>query len=175
MKKWLIAVLATVLSLGVVLGGPASASADEASDDPDVVLDGAPVGDEEIVGDEHDALAEGRGVGYIVAHGSGVAGLEGKGRMYAEGRGVLYVKDVAGDARIFVRGFGRKIRLPNGWSKYLGVGKASIDGSHVKLVLRGPRVNIAARGKGRFVLNGAGRFDVNGIHGSWPARGSYST
>jgi hypothetical protein len=175
MKKWLIASLAALLSLGVVMGGLTAVSADEASDDPDAVLDGQPVGDEAIVGDEHDALAAGRGTGYIVAHGDGVAGLEGKGKLFAAGRGVLYVKDVAGNMRIEIRGFGTQTQLPGGWTKYEGLGQAKIKGSHVKLVLRGPRVNVAARGKGRFVLHGLGRFDVNGLHGSWPARGAYST
>ena len=171
MKKWLVVLLGGLLSLGLVMGGLQSANA-STSDDPDSAFN--PQG-EQVVGNENDSMADGRGVGYLIAHGEGWAGVEGKGRVYAEGHGKLFVKDEAGDARTYVRGFGREVHLSNGWSMYQGVGRARIVGSHVKVVLHGDHLTLGARGKGRFVLHGTGRFEVNGIKGSWPARGGYST
>jgi len=175
MKKWLIVLLTGLLSLGVVMGGLTTASAETPSGDPDAVLDSQPPSGEPAVGNTDEPLASGRGIGYLVAHGAGAAGLEGIGRVYAEGRGKLFVKDIAGDARTDVRGFGRSTHYRNGWTKYEGAGQARIAGSHVKVVVIGDHLTLGARGKGRFVLRGTGRFDTNGVQGSWPAHGAYST
>jgi hypothetical protein len=167
-------VLVALLGLGLVLGVSSAASAAEVSK-PGAILDASPRADERVVGDERDSMASGRGVGYLKAHGDGVAGLEGKGRIDVAGFEKLYVSDVAGDAHVRIEGRIRRTALRDVWVAYVGSGRAHIRGSHVKVVARGHGVSVRARGKGRFVLRGKGRFETNGIKGTWPARGAFSS
>ncbi|NIM93608.1 MAG: hypothetical protein GTO18_07840 [Anaerolineales bacterium] len=116
--------------------------------------------------------AGGGGTGTLVAYGDGTAGVRGNGEVKITGRGVLYIKDHAGDANIQVSGTGKRIELPNGWIQYVGFnGKAYVAGSLISVGLKGSNIALHATGTGRFILWGNGTYEVNGTSGRWTEPG----
>jgi len=70
-----------------------------------------------------------KGIGKLEAQGDGIAVLFGKGIIEFSGNGILWIKDLAGDADIEVTGYGSKKEFPDGWVQYSGVhGTANIKG-----------------------------------------------
>jgi hypothetical protein len=101
------------------------------------------------------------GIGKLKAQGDGIAILFGKGVVELSGNGILWVKDVAGNARIEVTGYGAKKEFSDGWVQYSGLhGNASI-------VIAGVDINLDARGRGSAILWGHGTYEINGRSGQW--------
>jgi len=109
-----------------------------------------------------------QGAGKLTAHGDGIALLAGGGIVEMRGNGVLWIKDIAGNARIDVKGFGRKKEFGDGWTQYSGLyGSAQVKGRNVKIVVAGVGIDLRAKGYGRVILWGHGTYDVNGVSGRW--------
>ncbi|MDY7040363.1 MAG: hypothetical protein SVX38_05835, partial [Chloroflexota bacterium] len=105
------------------------------------------------------ASAEGPRPGTLTAHGDGVAVLDGGGSVKISGRGILWFKDVAGDAEWTVSGHGEKREFSNGWIEYLGFhGHFEVTGSHFIIILSGNNIDLWARGRGRCFLWGQGEY-----------------
>lgn len=112
----------------------------------------------------------GGGSGWLDAQGTGTAGVRGNGSIQVTGAGLLWVKDVAGDASIEVSGFGRVTFYASGWRKYTGFnGNASISGSKVEANLVGSNIHLYAEGNGIFYLRGRGSYNTSQGSGNWPA------
>ena len=125
-----------------------------------------------VFAEDTDGSAQVEGTGSITAQGDGIALLYGRGVVELEGNGILWIKDGAGDAIIRVTGTGNKKEFPDGWIQYSGYrGKAYIKGSRIGVVVAGTNIDLDARGRGRCILWGHGRFDVNGRPGEWKATG----
>lgn len=113
-----------------------------------------------------------KGTGFLFACGSGVAKIEGKGKVHIEGNGVLWVKDVAGDARIVVKGYGKKVVYKDGTICYKGFrGVADITGSHIKVKIKGVKIRLWAKGSGRAYLKGRGVYRTKKKCGRWSLKG----
>ncbi len=111
-------------------------------------------------GERDDVVLRGRGV--LDAHGTGVAAVKGRVDMQVNAnRGILLVKDIAGDAFVRVDGNGGTAEW-NGFTVYFGSGEATIVGSHVAVVVVGTDIDLHAAGKGWAYLKGHGRYFVNG-------------
>jgi hypothetical protein len=109
-----------------------------------------------------------RGEGVLDARGDGLIAV--KGRMDYEAhadRGILLVKDIAGDANIDVRGEGDCSGEWNGFKLCFGTGEAHITGSDVGVILVGNDLVVHVEGKGWAFLKGRGVYTVNG-HGPFP-------
>jgi hypothetical protein len=103
---------------------------------------------------------QGRGV--LGAHGTGIAALKGAGEVQLNAnRGILLVKDLAGDAEVDVVGAGGSGEW-NGFDVYFGTGAAHIAGSDVAVIVVGTDIDLRARGEGWAFLKGHGYFFVNG-------------
>lgn len=115
------------------------------------------------------------GQGTLSAHGNGVAALKGRMELSANAnRGILLVKDIAGDAEVDVRGIGGSGSW-NGFDVYYGAGAAHITGSHVAVIIIGTDIDLRAHGKGWAFLKGRGSYWVNG-HGpfAWDPAGGFA-
>ncbi|MBI5288345.1 MAG: hypothetical protein HY873_05180 [Chloroflexi bacterium] len=107
-----------------------------------------------------DVVLRGRGV--LDAHGTGVAAVKGRVDMQVNAnRGILLVKDIAGDAFVRVDGTGGTAHW-NGFTVYFGTGEATIVGSHVAVIMVGTDIDLHAAGKGWAYLKGRGHYFVNG-------------
>lgn len=154
MKRWILVVAVLAMAGSALFGLPLTASADDSATGS-VRLEG---------------------VGVLVAEGSGLAVLDGRMNFHGSARsGVLFVKDKAGDARIQVEGYGRKIELPGGGLIYLGFhGRAHILGSDVTVAVFGQGIKIHVVGKGTAFLKGRGWYRVNGLPPQpWSAEGTF--
>jgi hypothetical protein len=103
-----------------------------------------------------------RGRGVLHAEGDGLAAV--KGRLDLEvsaDRGILLVKDLAGDARIRVEGEGGET-IFHGFKVYFGTGNARIVGSDVGVIIVGDDIELDVIGVGWAYLKGDGTFTVNG-------------
>jgi len=121
-----------------------------------------------VLADDVGADVKVRGVGELTAHGDGIALLGGRGKVEVSGNGTLWIKDVAGDAKIEVSGYGRKKVFPDGWIQYAGLhGTADIKGSNIRIVLAGVNIDLYAKGRGGAILWGHGTYQVNGRPGQW--------
>ncbi|HIE12645.1 MAG TPA: hypothetical protein EYP63_04345 [Desulfotomaculum sp.] len=108
------------------------------------------------------------GAGTLTAQGDGIAILGGKGAVDLSGNGILWVKDLAGDATIEVTGHGRKKVFPDGWVQYAGLhGTAHIAGTRIIVVLAGVNVELEAHGRGRAILWGHGTYQIDGQTNEW--------
>ena len=108
------------------------------------------------------------GVGKLKAQGDGIAILFGKGAVELSGNGTLWVKDIAGNARIEVTGYGVKKEFPDGWVQYSGLrGTASIKGSNIHVVIAGVSIDLDAKGHGGAILWGHGTYELNGRSSTW--------
>ena len=145
-KKWkkTMTLLALVACLGVLsIGSAAVVSADE------------PVPGEETT-DEVTKF----GKGTLSAEGDGIAILGGRGMVDVIGNGILWIKDVRGDALVRVTGQGNKTEFPDGWIQYAGFdGHAYVEGSGVVVGIAGVDIELLARGRGRALLWGHGTYD----------------
>jgi hypothetical protein len=103
------------------------------------------------------------GKGVLGAHGTGLVAVNGHVReMHLNAnRGILLVKDIAGDAEVDVRGVGGTGEW-NGFDVYYGTGAAEISGSHVAVIVVGTDIDLRVAGKGWAFLKGRGYFFVNG-------------
>jgi hypothetical protein len=114
--------------------------------------------------------------GTLTAHGDGVAALGGRGSVSISGRGILWFKDVAGDAEWTVSGYGEEREFPNGWIAYLGFhGHFEATGSRIIVVLSGNNIDLWAQGQGKFFLRGEGEYQVGPRHGNWSTEGEVLT
>ena len=114
----------------------------------------------------------GSGSGRLTAYGSGLAGLRGNGTVTISGEGVLWIRDLNGNAEIKISGQGRRTNLPSGWTRYAGFnGQATVTGSQITVALSGADIEMQATGRGKFILRGEGSYTVrkNDITttGSW--------
>ena len=113
-------------------------------------------------------LAESDGTGSLTASGDGLAGIRGQGNIRISGNGVLWIRDLAGDASIRVTGNGQRTILPSGWIRYAGFqGEATVSGSKVTVALSGYDIHLDASGTGKFVLRGNGTYQAGHLSGSW--------
>jgi len=120
--------------------------------------------------------AEGPRDGTLTAHGDGVAALAGRGSVEISGRGILWFRDVADDARWTVSGYGEKREFSNGWIEYLGFhGNFEATGSRIIVVLSGNDIDLWAQGRGRFFLWGEGEYQLGPRHGNWSTEGEVLT
>lgn len=103
---------------------------------------------------------EGRGV--LWAKGTGKAEIEGRLKFHGTARAaVLVVEDRAGDARIDVKGYKRRVEESNGRVRYVGFsGRANIEGSDVAIDLQGKDVRLVVGGAGTATLKGKGIYKV---------------
>lgn len=112
-----------------------------------------------------------RGVGSLSAQGDGIAIiaiLGGRGQVELTGNGVLWAKDIAGNATIEVNGYGEKEEFPDGWIQYSGFhGNAYIKGKLVVVVVAGTDIDLSAKGHGRAILWGHGTVTKNGQTEEW--------
>lgn len=118
--------------------------------------------------EEIDVRVEDRGVGTLNAHGDGIALLGGRGKVEIEGNGILWVKDVSGNANIKVEGYGEKKEFADGWIQYSGFrGEAKIEGSRIRVIVAGVDIDLFAEGRGRVMLWGHGTYELNNETGRW--------
>ncbi len=109
-----------------------------------------------------------RGEGVHEARGDGLIAVKGRMNYKAHAdRGVLLIKDIAGDAEIDVQGEGDCSAEWNGFMLCFGTGEAHITGSHVAVILVGNNIGVSVEGKGWAYLKGRGQYKVNG-HGPFP-------
>lgn len=113
-----------------------------------------------------------RGRGSLTAEGDGIAILRGRSTVDLSGNGILWVKDVAGDAVIEVTGSGQKEEFPDGWLQYAGFhGTAHIEGSRIAVIVAGVDVELTAEGRGMAWLWGHGSYQSSHGTGEWKATG----
>lgn len=145
-KLGITAAILAVASMAFAALAPAASAADPvpATPRPDVLLHGA---------------------GVLDAHGTGVAAVKGKLDEHVRAdEGILLVKDLNGDARIDVDGFGGTGEW-RGFKAYFGFhGSAHIVGSDVAVIVVGRDIDLHVTGRGWAFLKGQGTFTANG-HG----------
>ena len=108
------------------------------------------------------------GKGTLEAWGDGVAGVHGRGRVHVTGQGILWIKDVAGDAEWTASGRGEKRVFENGWIEYVGFhGEFDMTGRNIVVILSGNNIHLTATGRGRVVLWGQGHYRVGRRTGEW--------
>lgn len=108
------------------------------------------------------------GKGSLTAHGDGIAVLGGKGKVELTGNGILWVRDVAGDAMVEVTGYGEKKEFNDGWVQYAGFhGTAEIKGSRIIVMVAGVDIDLEAKGRGRCRLWGHGTYEMGDRSGEW--------
>lgn len=113
----------------------------------------------------------GGGYGTLDAFGTGTAGIVGNGTVKVTGNGVLWVKDIGGDAKVATTGYGRVVKLSNGWTRYEGFnGSARIEGSSIEVKIVGKNVALHAEGTGKFYLAGKGTYKTGDTSGTWSTR-----
>jgi len=112
-----------------------------------------------------------RGAGVLTAQGDGIAVLGGRGVVDVSGNGLLWVRDLTGNATIEVTGYGEKKVFNNGWIQYSGFhGTAHIAGARIIVVIAGEDIELEARGWGRALLWGHGTCELNGEQYQWNMR-----
>lgn len=114
-----------------------------------------------------------RGEGSLTAQGDGIAILRGKGTVDLSGNGILWIRDVAGDAVIEVTGEGEKEEFPDGWLQYAGFhGTAHVSGSRIAVIVAGVDVELTAHGRGVAWLWGHGSYQSSADGaGKWNTTG----
>ena len=123
--------------------------------------------DETTVDAEADGSASLRGAGFMDAEGDGICFVGGRGTVrLLSARGVLWVKDLAGDATIRVTGFGEHEEFEDGWIQYAGRGRAEITGSRIIVGVAGVDIDLHARGVGRAMAWGHGTLTIISTSGA---------
>ncbi len=126
----------------------------------------AVVADDTVSLAEVDEAAEVPGAGRLHAEGDGIAALGGRGIVDVTGNGILWVRDMRGDARIDVSGYGQMEEFEDGWIQYSGFrGHARVSGSRIVVVVAGVDVDVHAAGIGRAMLWGHGTCVMSGPDG----------
>ena len=117
------------------------------------------------------------GTGVLDAHGTGVAAVKGLMDYHATAdEGILLVKDLNGDARVDVDGFGGTGEW-RGFKAYFGIrGNVHIVGSDVAVIVVGHDIDLHVAGRGWAFLKGEGAFTANG-HGpfEWTPDGAFAS
>jgi len=112
-----------------------------------------------------------QGKGSLEAWGDGIAGVHGRGAVTVTGRGILWIKDIAGDAEWTISGTGEKRVFESGWIEYLGFdGDLEMTGSNIIVVLSGNNIHLTATGKGKAILWGEGHYQIGSHTGEWSAQ-----
>jgi hypothetical protein len=103
-----------------------------------------------------------RGRGVLDAQGDGLVAVKGKMDLYVRAeRGVLLVRDIAGNAAVRVDGDGRTASW-NGFTVYFGFnGDAHVTGTDVAVIVVGQDIDLHVVGAGWAYLKGEGTFEVN--------------
>jgi len=105
------------------------------------------------------------GKGAFVAHGVGVASIEGDGKFSVEGRGAVVV--IAGrDDTIEAKGFGLE-RIDGNRHYYRGAGKITVTGDDVSIKLDGTIEALRGMGRGTARLLGKGDYQSGKFVGHW--------
>lgn len=113
----------------------------------------------------------GAGSGTLSAQGSGVAVVSGSGAVNVTGSGVLYIKDSDGHTQIRVDATTGRHRHIGSWHVYYGFeGSVAVHGSDFTVKFVGDRIDLQARGTGRFLLRGEGHYSTNSVEGTWDGR-----
>lgn len=121
-----------------------------------------------VYAEDADADVKVKGTGKLTAEGDGIALLAGRGTVELTGNGILWIKDVAGNATIEVKGYGKKKVFPDGWIQYSGFhGTAKVRGSRIGVIVAGVDIDLSAQGRGRVILWGHGTYEINGQKGEW--------
>ena len=159
-KTLLLPALGAVMIFGALAPTAASADTDTVTARPgDRVTDTRPDADA-TVADGVIELREGhtleaRGIGHVTMAGRGKV----EGVAYS---GTLTVTDVGGDADLDVSARVRRIN-DDGSITFIGLnGEFEISGSALKLEFRRTRIHLEAEGVGRFDLEGAGWYKLDG-------------
>ncbi len=112
-----------------------------------------------------------RGKGWLHAEGSGVARLwmSGQVEITGHGGGTVYIY---GAAEIEAGGNGRRVDLPGGGVVFYGSeGEIHAGGERMFVEIIGRKIDFTARGKGKAVLRGKGRYETEGFSGDWASDG----
>jgi type 1 fimbria pilin len=113
------------------------------------------------------------GTGTLTATGRGSAWLRGNATITVSGNGALYLKDNAGDAKITVTGYEKRVTLKDGTIVYSRFrGRAEVQGSDVKVLIKGWGIHLTATGTGTAVLRGRGVYHVGDKQGVWTPGGT---
>jgi len=108
------------------------------------------------------------GQGKLEAWGDGLAGIRGEGVVDVSGNGVLYFKDVNGDATWSIEGDGFRVGMQNGWIAWVGFdGTFHAEGTRIAVALHGTDIVLTAEGIGWALLRGEGHYIINGEDGEW--------
>ena len=119
-----------------------------------------------LVGQPTDSLAAANGVLHATGDGFGNLGIQGSATV--SGKGVVWIKDVKGDAVINVTGYDAKRTFDDGWTEYVGFnGTASVAGSGFHLALGLYDATLDTSGHGRVQLRGEGACTLNGHACGW--------
>ena len=111
--------------------------------------------------------------GGLRARGDGTAVLRGTGLVDLSGNGILWVKDLSGDAIVRVTGKGHKKEFSDGWIQYAGFdGTAAVAGSRVHIMLAGVDINLVAFGHGSACFWDHGTYHNADGAGEWHTNGS---
>jgi hypothetical protein len=112
--------------------------------------------------------ADFRGAGTLQAQGDGIALLGGRGVVDLSGNGILWIRDLAGDATIEVTGHGKKEEFNDGWIQYANFhGTAHVKGTKIIVCIAGADIDLFAKGRGRAMLWGHGTYQINGETSEW--------
>ncbi len=118
-----------------------------------------------------------RGAGVLDAHGTGVAAVKGLMDYHVKAdEAILLVKDINGDARVDVDGFGGTGEW-RGFKAYFGIrGNVHIVGTDVAVIVVGHGIDLHVAGKGWAFLKGEGNFTANGRGPfRWTADGAFAS
>jgi hypothetical protein len=100
----------------------------------------------------------------LIAAGNGTLTLEGKVVVYGvirSGRGILYVRDIAGDAEVTVHGAPQAFPESGQLRLHPRRNRFYVVGSCVSIRIRGSRMVIAAGVSGDAAVRGVGAYTVN--------------
>ncbi|HEV8574053.1 MAG TPA: hypothetical protein VGR43_05025 [Dehalococcoidia bacterium] len=117
------------------------------------------------------AETEVAGHGTLYARGSGLAVVEGDGRVTVSSWGHGQVI-VCGAEKIEARGDGRRVDLPGRCVQFIGFkGKIHAAGEDMKVTMEARSIAFSAEGEGRAFLKGIGSFKVGDVTGRWTKDG----
>ena len=119
--------------------------------------------------------ASDRPTAQLIAAGNGTLTLEGKVVVYGvirSGRGILYVRDIAGDAEVTVHGAPQAFPESGQLRLHPRRNRFYVMGSCVSIRIRGSRMVIAAGVSGDAAVRGVGAYTVNAGPGRTGAEAS---
>ena len=102
--------------------------------------------------------------GRLQAQGAGAISLEGSMVAFGliKGTASVLVQDLAGDSKVTVGGRQRRIGRTGTLRLGSATGRFYIQGTRIRVRISGPVLVASAAGRGRFLLEGAGSYSVNG-------------